>query len=645
MLEQAKWIWLDREAEKDTYGEFYSAFEYNGGEVILALSADSNYTLYVNGTFVNSGQYPDFPHYKIYDKLNITQYCQQGMNHLAIVVWYYGVKGTLTYYAGNAALCFEVYCDGHLCLQSNESVLSRLSKTYQNGLQKYITTQLGYSFHYDATGEDAWKAGNLSEFSHSKLVEQELALYERPVEKLVIGERASTQIIGQTSNYLLYDLGREEVGYLTLQVKSKKAQKLTIAFGEHIVDGHVRRTIDNRDFSVEVTVKEGITTYTNYFRRLGLRYLELWAEEDVTVEYLSVLPCSYPVIQLEKKFDNPLWQKIYDVSVRTLELCMHDHYEDCPWREQALYTMDSRNQMLCGYYAFEEYRFARQSLYLMAKSQWSDGLLAMCAPSDADLTIPSFVLHYFTQVYEYTMYSGDKTLIADILPILQSVMDTFIKRMEHGLISSFEEKEYWNFYEWTKDLTNGIRVVDEPMLEAALNCLLSIALQNLQKICDLLEVDATYGSLSEEMNKHIRSTFYREETGLYINRYGEEQYSELVNALAILCGAAEEVEAEIICEKLVTHDFMTKASLSMMCFKYEALLKVDKQKYCSYILEDIEKKYKVMLDAGATSFWETEQGESAFQKAGSLCHGWSAMPIYYFHVLENSKWIRGEMTK
>ena len=36
---------------------------------------------------------------------------------------------------------------------------------------------------------------------------------------------------------------------------------------------------------------------------------------------------------------------------------MHEHYEDTPWREQAFYVADSRNQALCGYYAFGEYRF------------------------------------------------------------------------------------------------------------------------------------------------------------------------------------------------------------------------------------------------------------------------------------------------
>lgn len=633
MLEQGKWIWLNQEAEQDTYGEFYSTFEYGGGHAVLSLSVDSNYALYVNGRFVNSGQYPDFPHYKVYDKLDITSYCKSGPNHLAIIVWYYGLQGTFTYYAGKAGVCFSIYEDEQLRLCSNEQVVSRLSPTYQNGLKKFITEQIGYSFHYDATAEDLWMLGVLSGFGKSKLVEQSMSLTERPIEKLIIGERVHEQLVKKEQNYFLYDLGREDVGYLTLCVHSNKKQKLTISYGEHIVDGQVRRIIDDRDFSVEVTVKEGVTSYTNYFRRLGLRYLEVRSESDITIEYLSILPCYYPVKKVEQKFDKELWQRIYDTSVRTLELCMHDHYEDCPWREQALYAMDSRNQMLCGYYAFEEYRFARESLYLLIQNQRKDDLLPICAPSDSEQTIPSFTLHYFTELYEYTKYSGDKTLIAEILPKLQTVMDVFLKRMTDGLIPMFQEKQHWNFYEWTEGLTNGIFVWDEPLLEAALNCLLSIALQNLQKICDLLEVSANYQDIAETMNTRIRDVFYQTHTKLYVNRYGEEKYSELVNALAILCGAAKGTEAELICEQLIHNENMTKASLSMMCFKYDALLKTNNEKYQSYILEDIESKYQRMLDAGATSFWETELGEADFDNAGSLCHGWSAMPIYYFNVL------------
>jgi hypothetical protein len=569
----------------------------------------------------------------VYDRIDITQYCKKGENHLAIIVWYYGVSGTSTYYRGNAGLCFKVYQNGKLCLASDENVWSRLSKAYENGLERMITGQLGYSFHYDATKEDDWNIGVLSGFYPSRIVSQRLPLYERQIEKLIIEERVDSKLIKTEPNYYLFDLGKEEVGYLTLKIKSEKSQKLLIAYGEHIADGKVRRKIHARDFCVEVTVKKGITEYTNYFRRLGLRYLEIWAEEDLEVGYISVCPCYYPLKRIEKKFSSELHQQIYDTCIRTSELCMHDHYEDCPWREQALYAMDSRNQMLCGYYAFQEYRFARQNLYLMSKDQRKDGLLSICTPSDFNLVIPSFSLHYYTEVREYTEYSGDTSLAKEILPKLQSVMDVFLNRMKDGLVKTFTEPEYWNFYEWADDLTNEIGIVDEPTLDAALNCLLSIALQNFQRICELIDVKASYGKLADALNQKIRAVFYNEYRGLYVNRYKEEKYSELVNALAILCGAAKGKVAEYICEELVKSQELTKATLSMVCFKYDALLKVNKEKYGTFILKDIEEKYKKMLDAGATSFWETELGEADFNKAGSLCHGWSTMPIYYFNIL------------
>jgi hypothetical protein len=30
--------------------------------------------------------------------------------------------------------------------------------------------------------------------------------------------------------------------------------------------------------------------------------------------------------------------------------------------------------------------------------------------------------------------------------------------------------------------------------------------------------------------------------------------------------------------------------------------------------------------------WETDLGEEDFMKAGSLCHGWSALPIWFFYA-------------
>lgn len=50
--------------------------------------------------------------------------------------------------------------------------------------------------------------------------------------------------------------------------------------------------------------------------------------------------------------------------------------------------------------------------------------------------------------------------------------------------------------------------------------------------------------------------------------------------------------------------------------------------YKKFVLLDIKKRWGKMLRNGATAFWETEKGEADFDGAGSLCHGWSAIPLY-----------------
>jgi hypothetical protein len=93
-------------------------------------------------------------------------------------------------------------------------------------------------------------------------------------------------------------------------------------------------------------------------------------------------------------------------------------------------------------------------------------------------------------------------------------------------------------------------------------------------------------------------------------------------------------EAEKICQAIVD-ERLSPCSLSMKTFMYDALLLTDKRKYAPYVLSEIRREYKIMLDSGATTVWETIDGESAFGNAGSLCHGWSAIPIYYYNILNS----------
>lgn len=634
-LKNANWIWCNKNPQPDEYGEFVDHFTYDGGDVTLRISADSNYATYINGKLAAWGQYADFPYDKVYDEVDVTAYCQKGENRIATIVWYYGIETSQVYYPGNAGLLYEVACGCEILCESNEQTLSRMSKAYMNHRMQFITGQIGLGYGYDATREDDWLTGELINFAPAAIVTQTLPLRVRPCDKLtLLSEVTGVECKRISDTDVIFDLGSEQVGFLSFKLTSPCEQDITISYGEHLVDGCVRRKIDTRDFSAFYKAKEGVNEFINPFRRFGCRYLEVHSEHPVVFEKMAILPTMYVLDEKPRPILSEKQNTIYNMCVESLHLCMHEHYEDCPWREQALYAMDSRNQMLCGYYAFGEYKFPRANLQLISKDNRPDGLLSICYPMKADLVIPSFSLHYITECMEYMQYSGDKAFLNEIYPKLVSIINTFTSRMQDGLTPCFVGNNYWNFYEWKNGLDGGGPFVEHAAApDLILNALLSIALQNMAIISDALGVTNTYGEQAAILNSHIIKVFWDDATGIFYNLAEHKAYSQLGNALAILCGAVTGEDARALCERMLTDHEMTPISLSMVCFKYDAWLKVDRERFAPIILQDIENIYTPMIEFGSTTVWETELGESDFDNAGSLCHGWSALPIYYYHIL------------
>ena len=631
-LAAAKWIWCNHAPQNDEYGEFVDSFTYESGKAILQISADSNYAAYINGKLAAWGQYADFPYDKVYDQVDVTAFCQEGENRLAVIVWYYGIDTTSVYYPGRAALLYALVNKDSVICQSDERTLARMSKAYMNHRCSLISGQLGYGYGYDATKEDQWLTGELVDFAPVSLVDQNLPLRIRPCKKLEMLPEVPGVFCKQLSaTEVLYDLGKEEVGLLSFVLNSPQEQNITVAFGEHIVDGQVRQILGSRNFSMEYRATAGENVFFNPFRRFGCRYLQVRSEYPLQINKIALAPTMYVVEEKERPALTEVQNRIYDICVETLRLCMHEHYEDCPWREQAMYAMDSRNQMLCGYYAFGEYAFPKACLELISKDNRKDGLLSICYPMKADLVIVSFSLHYITACREYLEHSGDREFLLQIYPKLRSILEAFTSRVDNGLFVNPVGEGYWNFYEWREWLVNW----GEPMsaTDVIANSLLSIALQNMAVIADKLGMENDYLSLADKINAAIYNTFWDTQKGIVYNYTNHDSYSQLGNSLAILCGAVTGENAENLCQKILYDPHMTPVSLSMRCFMNDALLKTDEAKYGPVILKQIEDLYVPMLEFGSTTVWETEIGESDFENAASLCHGWSAMPIYYYHKL------------
>ena len=627
IFNQATWIWVDKNSSPDTYGEFFDEFTWKKGEVNCLLSCDSDYTLFVNGKYVASNQYGDFEWYKSYDKIDITPYLTAGKNTIAILVWYFGTDSQ-RYKTGKAGLIFELQSKDEVLLASGENTRARYSKAYKQGAEKLVTYQLGFSFCYDANKEDCWKTtGN--GFQNAVLVEKNCSFVERPTNKLKLLQRVHGMPIFNDGTHYVLDLGAETVGLATLKFVSSVAQKIVVAWGEDLQDGHVRQKIEKRDFSFEYMAKAGVNEYTNYMLRLGCRYLEIYTEAPIEMECIGLIPQVYSVAEKKVVLQDALDQKIYDACVNSLKLCMMEHYVDTPWREQCLYVYDSRNQALCGYQVFENGNadYVRANLKLISQDRREDDLLAICYPCGMDLTIPSFSLYYFLQVNEYLKYTGDLSLAEEVYDKLLSVLNVFIRNRKDGLVLKFEGKNHWNFYDWSQYLDGDLHETEDAVPDLMINVLFILALQNLKEIDEKLGKAFAYEPLLNESKKCTREAFYHSTTGLFSMTIGGSDYTVLGNSLAIRAGLTTQKGNEYICEKIANGD-LSDCSLSMKGFKFDALLATDKAKWQGHVRDEIRNDYGKMVENGNT-VWETSDGASAFDNAGSLCHGWSSIPILY----------------
>ena len=123
-MKNSKWIWLSEEVKPNEYAEFFVPFVYSSGKTEMKISVDTEYSLYVNGEFVNAGQYADFPWYKVHDVVDITEKLKQGENEIRIVAWYMG-DVNYSHYVNRPGLRFEICVDGRVASASSKETLCR----------------------------------------------------------------------------------------------------------------------------------------------------------------------------------------------------------------------------------------------------------------------------------------------------------------------------------------------------------------------------------------------------------------------------------------------------------------------------------------------------------------------------------------
>jgi hypothetical protein len=694
------WSSSETASNPHQYVFFRKEFEVNKEETKkfqFSISTDTDFIAYINGIEFGRGQFSDYPEDKTYSVLELPE-LKTGKNIITVLVYYCG-EDFQTYTPGQAGIIACIKSEKQEII-TDSSWLCTAHKNFKSGMMPKLTVQLGFTTLYDAGNDidyfsappapDIWE--NAVELS-SAIDGFHKNLKPRPIPLLKLGKNIPAQIVKQgtferekefetfaetvskdkihfttydkvfdknpavnildcdsdhglkiknTGNTILIaDIGKESVGFITLKCKCSAGTVFDISHGEHLDDGQVRCKINLRNFTDRYIAKDGLNYYQLPFRRIGGRYIQLNitnAASDVEIIYIGIAPWNLPLPE-ESKFDCPDTGilKLRQVAIDTMELCMHDHYEDCPWREQALYAYDSRNQILYGYYAWGNYDYAKASIDLLGRGIRSDGFLNLCAPMKGEMTIPIFSFVWVSEILEHFLYSGDNELFELFDNQIESMINCRLKNYNKakGLYHPGAEKHLWSFYEWVDGLYD--MGCNENDFNALYNMYLCEMIEAYRQLLIYNNADSRaekYTSLISNLKAAILKNFWNEEKGCFASKQidGKQQmYHEHTQFLALSLDMADLDQGKRILDNLYS-DKLIAATLSSMPYMIKGMLKHG-ERGKKFIQLRIARAYMPMLAVGATSLWETPAGSQDFALAGSLCHAWSSLPVYYDHAI------------
>ncbi len=654
-----KWIWADDAVLPHSLAYFRKKFQVKApGNYRFRISAESNYVAFCDGGEFLRGQYSDYPERKSFTEKEL--FLTPGEHLLAVEVYYCGSDFQSCWPSKTPGL----WCELSGLVASDATWKAKLSPALLRDRIDAVDPQVGFSVGFDARqmenftdvsfDDRDWKNAVVSDKNPEMFPRPVPVMRQNKIKAVCIEKGLLQRDIADGQSYaasmaqdtlrvergngffLIFDLGCERTGIIELSCDAPAGIVIDFSHGEHLADKKVRCRIGERNFADRYITRNGKQKY-QLFRRVGARYVELHilANEnlvkDVSLDFIEeTLPLPPAAKQICR--DAGI-MKMLDNSRRTLICCMHEHYEDCPWREQSLYAYDTRNQMLFGYYLFGNYDYAAYNWKLFADGLRPDGMLRLNAPSKVGPPIVSFAIAYCTAIYEHELFSGNRKMADFSLGAARRIAKFCMQNRDEntGLYLTPSGDGIWHFYEWRDGLDGGngdgldfSQLGGAPRMESIYNLYLIEMLENLAKSTR----DETFQREADLQREAVRNVFYDKEKRLLRTRLDSDQFHATTQALGIVLGIVPENDVPQLLTRILNDEFIS-ISLSALHYLVRALMRQGGDFVCR-AEELVQKKYLPMTRGDATTMWETEDGEAAFENAGSLCHGWSALPVWFF---------------
>ena len=685
-----RWIWT-RETGRNQYVLFARTVRVPGAASILRvrISASYHYELFINGDFGSRGPVHGDPKWCQYDELSYSRAQSAEVLHVAVLVHHCegthihslvpARGGLIASFAGEGIefgtdeswKCLSLgtwrddvpergwalgYCEDYDAALEPAGWDQRLfdeaaasswehavevdgAHSIWDNYQRRMTPNLERRFiepvrftSYCAPGEGVEAIGDVSVYCDEEPLD--------PVSTDAAFDLAAINADLEKANAFTFDLGREHIGFYSIEVEAPAAKVFEISGAELLRDGQPWILRKGTRYSVRYRTKAGRQTFTS-FSWNGFRYLHLVIRgrtDGVRVHRLGCVARRAPIrARCSYNGRDETLKRIFDLCKYTLEIGAQEHLIDCPTREQAQYWGDAVFIAQSLYKGFGEPAYLQWYLECFLHVPFKEGGQISATYPGGDVSLLDYSLipligQRFWKQNTGRFYKPEETFSKALK--LKAWYDD--RRDEAGLVSPESDPkadEKWILFidhpglGWHNFPHRGI---DRHGISCPLNLFYYGFIRTLAEIArDLGRAEATeLASQADHLARALRSKFF--DGKVYRDAHTDGALSEgaswQTNSLAVYFDLQTRDEAAGLMRTMLER--YNEACRCSPYFHFYFLPALRKAGLESEALDLIKREWQPMLDGHAATTWEGFLGD----EKDSLCHPWSTAP--FLHLIE-----------
>lgn len=658
-------------------------------DFIINLSADNHYFLFVNGKPITHGpQLSDIKHWK-YETLNLKDFLKVGKNIIAIKVVNYGRRRFL----GFQSIFTSLMVNG---VSKNAEVLttkgpedtwkcaidpsykaieinwreagekSIVGGFYANNPTDYVDKNL-YPQHWEQLDFDDsnWQKNRFYESGSSMggsiaylLEPRNLPLLTWDKEQIghIVRSKNLTTSRFPTSGEITipahqkisFLLDQKEVtnGFPELvfskgknaHIKIKYAENL---FGENNTKGD-RNVIENKELLgyYDYIISNGTNGQSfipNWMRTFRFIEFEIeTAEQELTLNSFVNNKSRTTIPSVARfKTDNETYNRIFEISKRTIDICTQDYFLSDAYYETMQYVGDSKVHALLWQVLSGNLAHTRNAIRQFHHSRDSEGNILGAYPLRSTFIFPTYSLIWVDMIADYYRLTGDKDFIHTYKDGIIHTLSGFEKNMND--MNLVNKTRYRYFVDWYTGPNNGGGTATNNGGEnsAVVSLHYAHALLNAATLFNAIDDRQTANSYVQRAEK-IKQSVYRlcfdVDKKIFAERPDKSIFDQHTNIMAILTDAIDKSEQKTLLQKILSDKDLLQATYYYRYYLFEAIKKVNVPE----LFSAAQKPWEEIIANHMTT--TLERFESKEKPTRSEVHPWSASPAYfYFNYLAGIK--------